>query len=237
VSGAMLELRAVHAYYGRAHILADVSLALARGEVVVLLGRNGAGKSTTLKTVMGAVPAASGEILFEGSRIERREPFEIARMGIGYVPEDRRIFAGLTAAENLEVGRQPPRAGAPQWTAEALFRLFPNLADVQGRSGESLSGGEQQMLAIARALMGNPACLLLDEPSEGRAPMIVESLATAIGELKAHGVAVLLAEQNLRFAGRVADRACVLEQGRVRFSGAMAELARDETAQAAYLGV
>jgi branched-chain amino acid transport system ATP-binding protein len=233
----MLELRAVHACYGRAHILADVSLAVGRGEVVVLLGRNGAGKSTTLKTVIGAVPAAGGEIVFEGARIERREPFEIARLGIGYVPEDRRIFSGLTVAENLEVGRQAPRRGAPRWTTEALFRLFPNLADVQRRPGSGISGGEQQMLAIARALMGNPACLLLDEPSEGLAPLIVESLAAAILELKTQGVAVLLAEQNLRFAERVADRACVLEQGRVRFSGAMAALARDAAAQAAYLGV
>jgi branched-chain amino acid transport system ATP-binding protein len=233
----MLELRALHAYYGRAHILADVSLAVGSGEVVALLGRNGAGKSTTLKCVMGLVPAAAGEILFQGRRIDGREPYAIARLGLGYVPEDRRIFTGLTVRENLEVGRQPPRAGAPRWTTEALFGLFPNLADVQDRPGASISGGEQQMLAIARALMGNPACLLLDEPSEGLAPLIVEALAAALRELKAQGVAVLLAEQNLRFAEGVADRACVLEQGRVRYSGAMTRAAGGEAAAAAWPGL
>jgi branched-chain amino acid transport system ATP-binding protein len=237
VSAPMLELRGVHAYYGRAHILADVGLTVAPGEVVVLAGRNGAGKSTTLKTIMGLVRAAAGEIVFAGRRVERCEPFEVARLGIGYVPEDRRIFAGLSVAENLEVGRQPARAGAPQWTPEVLFGLFPNLASVSDRPGGRISGGEQQMLAIARALMGNPRCLLLDEPSEGLAPLIVESLAAAIRELKLQGVAVLLSEQNVRFAERVGDRACVIEQGRVRFSGTMPELARDEAAKSAYLGV
>ena len=233
----MLELRGVHSYRGRAHILADVGLAVAPGEVVVLIGRNGAGKTTTLKTIMGLVRAARGEIVFEGRRIERCDPFEVARLGVGYVPEDRRIFTGLSVAENLEVGRQAPRAGAPRWTPEALFGLFPNLASVRERAGGRISGGEQQMLAIARALMGNPRCLLLDEPSEGLAPLIVESLASAILELKAQGVAVLLSEQNVRFAERVGDRACVIEQGRVRFSGTMAALVRDAAAQAAYLGV
>jgi branched-chain amino acid transport system ATP-binding protein len=237
MSAPMLELRGVHSYYGRAHILADVSLALAPGEVVVLIGRNGAGKTTTLKTIMGLVRAAGGEIVFDGRRIERCDPFEVARLGVGYVPEDRRIFAGLSVAENLEVGRQRPRPGAPRWTPEALFGLFPNLASVRERPGASISGGEQQMLAIARALMGNPRCLLLDEPSEGLAPLIVESLATAVLALKAQGVAVLLSEQNVRFAERVGDRACVIEQGRVRYSGTMDELARDEAAKAAYLGV
>jgi len=237
VSAPMLELRGVHSYYGRAHILADVTLAVQPREVLVLIGRNGAGKSTTLKTVMGLVRAARGEILFDGRRIERCDPFEIARLGVGYVAEDRRIFAGLSVGENLEVGRQPPRGGAPPWTPDALFALFPNLASVREQRGDRISGGEQQMLAIARALMGNPRCLLLDEPSEGLAPLIVDGLAAAILELKARGVAVLLSEQNLRFAERVGDRACVIEQGRVRFSGTMAELARDETAKAAYLGV
>jgi branched-chain amino acid transport system ATP-binding protein len=230
---AVLELRAVHTYYGRAHILADVSLAVGRGEVVVLLGRNGAGKSTTLKSVMGLAPPASGEIVYEDRRIERCEPFEIARLGVGYVPEDRRIFAGLSVRENLEVGRQGVRARAPQWTAEKLFRFFPNLAAVQDRPGSGISGGEQQMLAIARALMGNPGCLLLDEPAEGLAPLIVEGLASAIGELKGEGVSVLLSEQSARFARGIADRACVLEQGRVRFWGTMAQLARDEAARTA----
>jgi branched-chain amino acid transport system ATP-binding protein len=237
LSAPLLELRGVHAYYGRAHILADVALTVGRGEVVVLVGRNGAGKSTTLKTVMGLVRAVQGEILLEGRRIDRCEPFEIARLGIGYVPEDRRIFTELSVAENLEVGRQAARAGVPQWTPEALFGLFPNLASVRDRPGGRISGGEQQMLAIARALMGNPRCLLLDEPSEGLAPLIVESLAAAIVELKARGVTVLLSEQNVRFAGRVGDRACVIEQGRVRFAGTMAQLAGDAAVKGAYLAV
>jgi branched-chain amino acid transport system ATP-binding protein len=231
---AILELRAIHTYYGRAHILSDVSLAVSRGEAVVLLGRNGAGKSTTLKSIIGLAPIASGEILFQDRRIERAAPFEIARRGLGYVPEERRIFAGLTVNENLEVGRQPARAGVPHWTPEKLFRLFPNLAGMQDRPAGHISGGEQQMLAIARTLMGNPACILLDEPSEGLAPVIVDGVARAIGELKGEGLSILLSEQNLRFAQRIADRACVLEQGRVRFSGTLAAFAQDEAARASY---
>jgi branched-chain amino acid transport system ATP-binding protein len=233
----MLELRSIHTDYGRAHILSDVSLAVARGEAVVLLGRNGAGKSTTLKSIIGLAPIASGEILFQDRRIERAAPFEIARRGVGYVPEERRIFAGLTVNENLEVGRRPARAGSPHWTPEKLFRLFPNLAELRDRPAARISGGEQQMLAIARTLMGNPACILLDEPSEGLAPVIVEGVARAIRELKAEGLSMLLSEQNLRFAEGVADRACVLEQGRVRFSGTLAELAKNEAVRASCLAV
>ena len=233
----MLAVRGVHTYYGRAHILADVSLEIASGEVVVLLGRNGAGKSTTLKSIMGLVPAARGEIEFAGTRIERCEPYRIAALGLGYVPEDRRIFTDLTVLENLDVGRQPPRAGAPAWTPEKLFRLFPNLAEMPERPGGQMSGGEQQMLTIARTLMGNPSCILLDEPSEGLAPVIVDQMAAAIRSLKAEGLSVLLSEQNLHFAHEVSDRAYIIEKGQIRFSGTMQELAANDEVQSQYLAV
>ncbi|WP_162914801.1 ABC transporter ATP-binding protein [Desertibaculum subflavum] len=234
---AMLIARGLHAYYGRAHILADVALEVGAGEVVVLIGRNGAGKSTTMKCLIGLVRPAAGEIEFAGYRTERLAPHAIARLGLGYVPEERRIFTDLTVAENLEVGRRPPRQGLEPWTPERLFRLFPNLGEMRGRPGGRMSGGEQQMLTIARTLMGNPACILLDEPSEGLAPVIIEQMAATIRDLKAHGVAVLLAEQNLHFAGLVADRAYVIEKGGIRYSGSMAELAADEAVRAAYLSV
>jgi branched-chain amino acid transport system ATP-binding protein len=189
----------------------------------VLLGPNGAGKTTTLKSIMGLVPPDSGEVRFEGLRIDAREPFEIARLGLGYVPEDRRIFTALTVAENLEVGRKPAPPGIRAWTAEKLYALFPVLETMRGRLGAHMSGGEQQMLAIARTLMGNPKALLLDEPAEGLAPKIVEDIATAIRTLKHEGLAVLLSEQNLAFARSVGDRAYLLEQGQVRRSGAPAE--------------
>jgi branched-chain amino acid transport system ATP-binding protein len=233
----MLSVNGLHAFYGRAHILADVALELAAGEVAVLLGRNGAGKSTTLKSIIGLVCPAAGEIKFDGRRIDRLAPYEIARAGLGYVPEDRRVFTDLTVAENLAVGRQPARAGAPQWTIGRLFELFPNLAELQARPAGRISGGEQQMLTIARTLMGNPSCVLLDEPSEGLAPIIVEQLAAAIGALKRAGVAVLLSEQNLRFATAVSDRAYIIETGRIRYAGTMAELAANESVRAQYLAV
>lgn len=233
----MLAVRGLNSYYGRAHILVDVSLEVATGEVVVLLGRNGAGKSTTLKSIIGLVPPASGEIEFAGTRIERLEPYRIASLGLGYVPEDRRIFTDLTVRENLEVGRQPPRTGAPTWTPERLFELFPNLAEMTERPGGRMSGGEQQMLTIARTLMGNPSCILLDEPSEGLAPVIVDQMAAAIRRMKAEGLSVLLSEQNLHFAHEVSDRAYIIEKGRIRFSGSMAELAANEAVRAQYLAV
>jgi branched-chain amino acid transport system ATP-binding protein len=233
----MLVVRGLNTYYGRAHILADVSVEVATGEVVVLLGRNGAGKSTTLKSIMGLVRPARGEILFNGRRIERLEPYQTAALGLGYVPEDRRIFTDLTVLENLEVGRQTPRAGAPVWTPERLFKLFPNLAEMTDRPGGRTSGGEQQMLTIARTLMGNPACILLDEPSEGLAPVIVDQMAAAIRELKAEGLSVLLSEQNLHFATEVSDRAYIIEKGRIRFAGTMAELAANEDVRTQYLAV
>ncbi|MHB8667344.1 MAG: ABC transporter ATP-binding protein [Burkholderiales bacterium] len=233
----MLEAKGVNSAYGRAHILYDVSLSATRGEVVVLLGRNGAGKSTTLKTLIGLVRPLSGEISFNGRRIERLEPWQIARLGLGYVPEERRIFTGLSVMENLEVGRQAPRAHSPEWTAQKLFRLFPNLAGMGERTGADMSGGEQQMLTIARTLMGNPCAILLDEPSEGLAPVIVEQMAWTILELKQQGMCVLLSEQNLHFAKRVADRAYIIEKGHIRYQGTMAELAADAQLRAAYLSV
>jgi branched-chain amino acid transport system ATP-binding protein len=211
----MLEVRGLSAGYGRAQVLFGLDLAVEKGEVVALLGRNGAGKSTTLKALMGLVEPRGGEIRFEGARIDGRPPHQIAQLGLGYVPEDRRIFTDLTVAENLEVGRQPSRAGAPAWDLEKLFALFPTLERMQARRGGQLSGGEQQMLCIARTLAGNPKAILLDEPSEGLAPVIVDQVAAVILEMKWVGVAVLLAEQSARFTERVADRAYRLEKGKI----------------------
>jgi branched-chain amino acid transport system ATP-binding protein len=233
----MLEVEGLHTYYGRAHILADVGFAVAQGEVVVLLGRNGAGKSTTLRSIMGLVRPARGRVLFRGADITGRQPFEIARLGLGYVPEDRRVFVELTVEENLEVGRRPTTAGAPMWTTEKLFALFPNLARMRGRAAGQMSGGEQQMLTIARTLMGNPAFLLLDEPSEGLAPVIVEQMVKTILDLKREGLTVLLSEQNLHFARAVADRALIIEKGRIRFAGTMAGLMGNEAVRGQYLSL
>jgi len=205
----------VNAGYGRASVLFDASLAVGQGEVVMLAGRNGAGKSTTLKAVMGLI-ARTGEIRFQARRMDRLEPFEIARRGIGYVPEDRRIFGELTVAENLEVGRRPARTGVPPWDEARVFALFPTLAAMRDRPGNRMSGGEQKMLAIGRTLMGNPLAVLLDEPSEGLAPLVVRHMAAAIGELKRAGLAVLLCEQNARFAQTLVDRTYRIERGQVR---------------------
>jgi branched-chain amino acid transport system ATP-binding protein len=218
----MLEVSGLNAAYGRAHILFDVGFSVGKGEVVVLLGRNGAGKSTTLKSIMGLLRAKSGRTTFMGAEIHQAKPHQIARLGLGYVPEERRIFTDLTVAENLEVGRQPPREGAPAWTPQKLFELFPNLGRMRERLGGRMSGGEQQMLTIARTLMGNPAAMLLDEPSEGLAPVIVEQMAHTIRDLKREGLTVLLSEQNVNFADAVADRAYLIEQGHIRFSGELA---------------
>jgi branched-chain amino acid transport system ATP-binding protein len=213
---ATLEVRKLSAGYGRAQVLFDLDLEVRAGEVVALLGRNGAGKSTTLKAIMGLVPPTAGEVRFDDRDLRALEPHEIARLGLGYVPEDRRIFTDLTVAENLAVGRQPPRAGAPAWSDEKLFRLFPALDALRERRGARMSGGEQQMLCIARTLAGNPSAILLDEPSEGLAPVVVEQVARAVVELKQAGVAVLLAEQSRHFTERVADRTYLLETGIIR---------------------
>jgi len=233
----MLEMRAVGAGYGRAQVLFDFDLALAPGEVVALLGRNGAGKSTVLKVAMGLLERRSGDVAFEGRPLRGLEPYAVARLGIGYVPEERRVFGGLSVLENLETGRQPERAGAPAWTLERIFSLFPSLGRMRERRGGSLSGGEQQMLAIARTLMGNPKVVLLDEPFEGLAPLVVEAVAKAIGVLKREGLSVLLCDQNLRFARRIAERAVIIEQGRARYAGSLAALEADASLRERYLAL
>jgi branched-chain amino acid transport system ATP-binding protein len=237
VKEPLLAVRNLCAAYGRAQVLFGVSLDLHPGEVVALVGRNGAGKSTTLKAVMGLVSATADRLAFRGRPLGRLATYRIARLGLGYVPEDRRVFTDLTVDENLEVGRQDPRGGRAPWTPERLFRLFPNLSEMRRRRGNEMSGGEQQMLAIARTLMGNPDAILLDEPSEGLAPVIVQMMAAAVRAMKAEGVAVLLSEQNWAFASAVADRACVIERGEIRFQGSVADLTADEALRLDTLGV
>lgn len=232
----MLELKNVNSFYGKAQSLFDVSFAVAPGEAVALLGRNGAGKSTVLKTIMHLAPPQSGAVMFEGVGIGNLPPHRIARLGIGYVPEERRIFGDLSVAENLEVGGQPVRHSLPAWTPERLYDLFPNLGERRHALGGTLSGGEQQMLTIARTLMGNPRLLLLDEPSEGIAPVIVEQMIATIATLKDQGVTMLLSEQNLRFARMVADRALIIDGGTIRFDGTF-ETLDVEGASARYLAV
>ena len=233
----LLNVAGLDAHYGRAHILHGLAFIVRQGDVAVLLGRNGAGKSTTLKALIGLVRPTAGQIVFDGHDIAGADPYRIARAGLGYVPEERRIFTGLTVLENLEVGRQPPRPGQQPWTPERLFALFPNLADLRHRQGGRMSGGEQQMLTIARTLMGNPSLILLDEPSEGLAPRIVEQMAAAIHALRAEGVTIVLAEQNLHFATRVATTAIILESGRIAWTGTMEQLQADEPARRTHLAV
>jgi branched-chain amino acid transport system ATP-binding protein len=231
----MLEVENVNSFYGKAHVLRDLTLSVPHGNVVALLGRNGAGKTTTMKSIMQLVRPASGTILFNGNSIANLPPHKIAKMGIGYVPEERRIFTDLTVSENLLVGKQPPREGAVTWTEAMLFDLFPNLAERRTNRGKALSGGEQQMLTIARTLMGNPSFILLDEPSEGVAPVIVEQMAKVIQQLKSEGLTVLLSEQNLHFAQAVADLAVIIEGGTQVYSGTLSELNAQPEIRDAYL--
>jgi len=227
--GPALTVDHLNAWYGTAHILFDMSFTVGRGEVVALMGRNGAGKSTTMKAVMGLLPRRSGTVHLNGRDVSSLKPFEIARLGLGFTPEDRRIFSDLTVLENLDVGVQPPRpradgASAQAWTVDAVFQLFPNLAELRHRRGGHMSGGEQQMLTIARTLMGNPSLVLLDEPSEGLSPKIVEQMVAAIQTMKREGVSMIVSEQNLHFARLISDRAYIIERGRICFGGTMAEL-------------
>jgi branched-chain amino acid transport system ATP-binding protein len=241
MTAPMLQVQNLSAWYGAARILFDLDIEVRRGEVVALMGRNGAGKSTTMKAIMGLVDR-TGRLVFNGEDISRMKPYEIARLGLGFTPEDRRIFADLTVMENLDVGRQPPRrfadgTSAPSFTPEGLFALFPNLSEMPHRPGGRMSGGEQQMLTVARTLMGNPFLLLLDEPSEGVSPLIVEKMANAIVVLKEQGLSILLSEQNVHFARLVSDRAYVLEKGQLRWQGSMAELEGNEDIQRAFITV
>ena len=224
----MLQVNELNTFYGKAQILFNLGLEIRQGEVVVLLGRNGAGKTTTFKSIMGIVPPKSGNITYKGVSIDQLPPFKTCALGLGYVPEDRRIFSGLTILENLEVGKQPARRGLKVWTSERLFELFPNLSERRNQAGGTLSGGEQQMLTIARTLMGNPEMIILDEPSEGLAPVIVDQLADIIQTLKDEGVSILLAEQNLNFAKFICDRAYIIYQGSVCHESTIDELSNEE---------
>ena len=242
MNDAMLKVESLSAWYGAARILYDLSFEVGRGEVVALMGRNGAGKSTTMRAIMGMIGQRQGTVTFSGEDISRLEPYQIARRGLGFTPEDRRIFSDLTVMENLDIGRQPPRqfpdgAAAPSWTPERLFALFPNLAEMPHRPGGRMSGGEQQMLTVARTLMGNPLLVLLDEPSEGVAPLIVEQMANTIIELKKEGLSILLSEQNIHFAQLVSDRVYVLEKGQIQWQGTMAQLSGSPEIQRTYLTV
>ena len=231
----ILELRGIHAVYGRSHVLHGVTLAAREGEVISLLGRNGSGKSTTLKAVVGLVRVTGGEVAFRGRVLAGLPTHAISRLGVGFVPEDRRIFADLTVRENLLVGARP--GAARRWTLPRVVELFPNLGPLLDHRGGSLSGGEQQMLTIARTLVTDPALLLLDEPSEGLAPVIVKRLGDAIAALKREGLTIVLSEQNVKFARRLADRAYIIEKGEIKFEGPIAALDADESLRRAYLSV
>lgn len=233
---ALLDVAALDSSYGAAQVLFGVSLSVDAGEAVVILGRNGAGKSTCLKSIVGLEAERRGSIRYKGAPIEDLQTYRIARLGIGFVAEDRRIFAGLTVDENLIVGAMPA-SNRPQWTRDDVFDLFPELARMTTRLGGRLSGGEQQMLAIARTLMGSPQLVLLDEPSEGLAPIVLERIAAAISTLKDRGVGLLVSEQNLLFTRRFADRALIMEGGQIRFSGTLADLDADATIVDRYLSV
>jgi branched-chain amino acid transport system ATP-binding protein len=233
----MLEVKDVNSFYGKAHVLNDLNFSVASGTVVALLGRNGAGKTTTIKSIMQMVRPRTGSVTYKGQDITGWPSHKVARGGLGYVPEERRIFTQLTVLENLEVGRQPARDGCMTWTEDMVFDLFPNLAERRNNRGKALSGGEQQMLTIARTLMGNPAFILLDEPSEGIAPVIVEQMARVILQLKREGLTVLLSEQNLHFAQAVADGVVIIEHGTQKFVGSLAKLQSQPEVRDQYLSI
>jgi branched-chain amino acid transport system ATP-binding protein len=226
---ADLEVEAIHTAYGLSRVLFGVSLEVHAGECIALIGRNGVGKTTTMRSIIGLTPPASGRVVWKGRDIARLGPHRICRMGIGFVPEDRRIFPELTVWENLDIARRIGPDGTTTWREEQVFALFPDLKEIRDRRGGVLSGGQQQMLTIARTLMGNPELLLLDEPSEGLAPLIVEQLCQRVGELKATGLSIVLAEQNLQFVMALADRVYILEKGEVRFIGTPADLQADKS--------
>jgi branched-chain amino acid transport system ATP-binding protein len=233
---ATLEVEGIHTYYGTSHILFGISLDVNPGEYVCLLGRNGVGKTTTLKTIMGLLPAKQGAIRYNHENLVGLQPYEIARMGVGYVPDERLIFPDLTVRENLEIAMKNPTVKdiAP-WTVHRIYELFPALKSLDSHPGGYLSGGEQQMLTIGRTLMGNPLLMLLDEPAEGLAPVIVQELTRQIKYLKTSGLSILFAEQNLKFATEISDRAYVIEGGHVRYEGTLADLERQPDIKEKYL--
>ena len=234
----LLEVKEIQTFYGLSHILFGVSLAIEKGETVCLLGRNGVGKTTTLRSIMGLTPPRTGTIQFQGSEIRGKQPFEICRLGLGFVPEDRVIFPDLTVRENLEIAVKKEDQGKNTgWTVEKVHRLFPILKERDKQWGGTLSGGEQQMLTIARTLMGNPRLVLLDEPSEGLAPLVVRAIGEHIQALKKEGITLLLSEQNSSFALKVSDRAYILEKGQVTWKGNISELRENPEIMKNYLGV
>jgi len=233
----ILNIDQINTFYGQSHVLQGVALAIQKGEVVCLLGRNGVGKTTTLRSIIGLTPPRSGRILFKGIEVAGKHPFQIAQMGMGYVPDDRRIFPDLTLFENLELARRLSSKGKSQWTFEKIYDLFPLFVELNQRKGIQLSGGEQKMLAIGRALMKNPDLLLLDEPSEGLAPLIVQNLAEVTGRIRSEGVTILLADQNLKFCRKTSDRGYILEKGMIQHQGVMEEIWQDEEVVKKYLVV
>ena len=237
IPGEILKVDQIDTFYGQSHVLQGISLSINEGEVVSLLGRNGVGKTTTLRSIMGLTPPHSGKIFLHSTNIVGKPPFQIARMGIGYMPDDRRIFPDLTLYENLELARRLSSKGKIQWTFEKVYELFPVFIDLKQRRGTQLSGGEQKMLAIGRALMKNPALLLLDEPSEGLAPLVVQNLAEVIGRIRSEGVTILLADQNLKFCRKTSDRGYILEKGIVQHQGLMEEIWQNEEIVRKYLVV
>ena len=234
-TGTILAVENLYTAYGLSQVLFGVTLEVRQGECVCLLGRNGVGKTTTMRSIIGLTPPSRGRVVWKGDEVTRKAPYQISRAGIGFIPEDRRIFAELTVWENLDVAARGRRNGG--WTVDRVCELFPKLRELMGRQGGFLSGGEQQMLTIARTLMGNPRCVLLDEPSEGLAPIIVAQMAQSIRALKSEGLSVLLCEQNLRFCEAIADRAYIIEKGQIRFGGTMAELAANSSLREQYLSV
>jgi branched-chain amino acid transport system ATP-binding protein len=232
----MLKIENIHVYYGDSHVLQGVSLEVREGEIVCLLGRNGAGKSTTMLGAVGVNPPRSGQVFLAGECVTNTPVYEKVRKGLAFVPEDRRIFAGLTVQENLEVSVLPQRKGQKPWTIERVYEAFPLLGRLKKRKGGNLSGGEQQMLAIARALAGNPVMLLLDEPCEGLAPVIVEELGRVISGIKSE-IPVLLAEQNAHFALSISDRGYVIEKGVIHYQGSARDLLTNREIQSRYLSV
>jgi branched-chain amino acid transport system ATP-binding protein len=230
----MLEVEQIHTFYGLSHILFGVSISVESGKVVCLLGRNGAGKSTTLKSIIGIAPPRKGSIRFKGVEIAGKQPFMLVRMGIGYAPDDRRIFADLTVEDNLDIAAR--KAGSGQgWDKDRVFGLFPVLKEIASRRAGCLSGGEQKMLAIARALMGNPELLLLDEPTEGLAPLLVRAIEKQVSALKTTGLTVLLAEQNVKTTLTLSDRGYIIDNGTIRYHGTVEELKKNEEVRKKYL--